>query len=328
MTGGRPLVIAHRGASGHRPEHTVAAYELAIRQGADYLEPDVVVTRDGVLIVRHENELSTTTDIAARPELARLQTTKRIDGRTVRGWFAEDLTLEQVKSLRVRERLPSRSHAWDGQFPVLTLQEVLRLAKAWEEERGRPIGLYPETKHPTYFRSIGLPLEEPLLELLGRAGYDSAEAPVFIQSFESRNLRDLRRKTDLRLVQLLDQGPGRPFDLAARGDLRTYQDLCRHEELAKIRAYADAIACHKGLIVPGGPAGRLLAPTSLVADAHAQGLEVHAWTFRSEPQFLPEDYGGAPEREYEQFFDIGVDGVFTDFPDAASAVRERRTTPH
>jgi glycerophosphoryl diester phosphodiesterase len=318
----RPLVIAHRGASGHRPEHTLEAYELAIRLGADYIEPDVVITRDGVLVARHENELSTTTDVASRPALAGRRTTKRIDGRDVTGWFCEDFTLEELRTLRVRERLPFRSPAFDGRYPIPTLQETVDLARDWSSRLGRTVGIYPETKHPTYFESIALPLEPRLLELLEANGYRGPQAPVFIQSLEIGNLEKLRRMTELPLVQLLEEGHLRPFDLAASGDPRTFEDLTRPAELERIASYANAIGCHKRLIVPAGPDGRLRPPTTLLRDAHAAGLRVHAWTFRSEPVFLAPDYEGAPEREYEQFLALGLDGVFTDFPGTAVAVRE------
>lgn len=318
-----PLVIAHRGASGHRPEHTLEAYELAIRLGADFIEPDVVITRDGVLVVRHENEISETTDVAARPEFADRRTVKRIDGRAVSGWFTEDLTGAELRTLRARERLAFRSHARDGLLPVPTLQEVLDLAKGWSARLGRPIGVYPETKHPSYFASVGLPLEPALLGLLEANGYRGADAPVFLQSFETGNLRALRRLTDLPLVQLLGEPGERPWDLEAAGDPRAARDLTTPAGLREIATYADAIGCHKRLIVPAAPDGRLLPPTALVADAHAAGLRVHAWTFRSEPVFLAPDYEGDPEREIEQFLALGVDGLFCDFPDVGVRVRDR-----
>lgn len=323
MSGGRPLVIAHRGASGHRPEHTLAGYELAIRLGADYIEPDVVSTRDGVLVARHENELSETTDVAAHPEFAGRRTTKTIDGRSVEGWFCEDFTLAEVRALRVLERLPFRSRDHDGRHQVPTLLEVLELARGAGAARGRPVGVYPETKHPTYFRSLGLALEEPLVDLLHRSGFQGPGAAAFVQSFEPGSLRRLQRLTDLPLVQLLDEREGRPHDLALSGDPRTFGDLAAPQGLAWLATFASAVGCHKRLLVPAGHDGRLLPPTSLVVDAHRAGLAVHAWTFRSEPRFLAPDYGGAPERELEQFLSLGVDGLFTDFPELAVAVRNR-----
>ena len=296
--GGRPLVIAHRGASGYRPEHTLAAYELAIELGADFIEPDLVSTRDGVLVVRHENEISETTDVAGRPEFRDRRTTKEIDGRPVTGWFTEDFTLAEIKTLRARERLAFRNHSYDGQFEIPTFREVLDLA----ERKGA--GVYPETKHPSYFRSIGLPLEEGMIEALDAAAFrgksGGKDAPVFLQSFEVGNLRRLREMTDLRLVQLLEK-EGRPW-----GADRSYLDMATPEGLSEIASYADGIGPDKRLILSTG---------SLVDDAHAAGLLVHPWAFRSDPSFLAPEYEGDPGREYEQFLKLGVDGFFSDFPD-------------
>lgn len=320
-----PIVIAHRGASGYRPEHTLEAYEMAIGMGADFIEPDLVSTKDGVLIARHENEISETTDVAERPEFASRRATKRIDGREVTGWFSEDFTLAEIKTLRARERLPFRNQEFNGRFEVPTFQEVLDLARRKSAEAGRTIGVYPETKKPTYFRSIGLPLEEPLLKALEAAGYSGKSegrgAAVYIQSFETGNLKELRKRTDLPLVQLLDV-EGQPWDLAVAGDGRTYRDLATPEGFAEIATYADGIGPNKRLIVPVDGEGRLQLPTSLVADAHRAGLLVHPWTFRSDGRFVASGYDGEPAREYEQFFDAGVDGVFSDFPDTAVRVRE------
>jgi len=295
-----PIIIAHRGASGYRPEHTLAAYELAIDLGADFIEPDLVATKDGVLITRHENEISETTDVAARAEFASRRTTRTIDGRAIDGWFTEDFTLAEIKTLRARERLPFRNQDFNGRFEVPTFEEVLALA------RRRNVGVYPETKHPTYFRSIGLPLEEPLLAILEAAGFRDRNAPVYIQSFESGNLKQLRKRSDLPLIQLLETA-GPAFDLAAIAD------------------YADGIGPDKRLIVPADGAGRLLAPTSLVDDAHRAGLVVHPWTFRSDRQFLAPEYAGDPGKEYDQFFSLGVDGVFSDFADTAVTARTSRS---
>lgn len=313
-----PVIIAHRGASGYRPEHTLAAYELAIEQGADFIEPDLVATRDGVLIARHENEIAETTDVAARPEFADRRTTREIDGRPVTGWFTEDFTLAEIRTLRARERLPFRDHSRDGRFLVPTFAEVLDLARRKSREGGRTIGVYPETKHPTYFRAIGLPLEEPLLRDLAAAGYRRRDAPVYIQSFEAGNLKALREATDLPLIQLLEDRGG-PFDRPGT----TYEDLVRPAGLAAIAAYADGIGPNKRLIAPVDAEGRLLPPTSLVRDAHAAGLLVHPWTMRSEASFLAAGYGGDPAREIIQFIELGVDGLFCDFPDIAVAARRR-----
>jgi glycerophosphoryl diester phosphodiesterase len=317
-----PIVIAHRGASGYRPEHTLAGYELAIDLGADFVEPDLVATRDGVLIARHENEISATTDVASRPEFATRRTSKKIDGVEVTGWFTEDFTLAEIKTLRAKERLAFRDQHFNGRFEVLAFAEILDLAHRKSAETGRTIGVYPETKHPTYFRSIGLPLEEPLLASLEASGFRGRGAPVYIQSFEMGNLEELRRRTDLPLIQLLDD-EGQPYDLALAGDGRSYRDLATPDSLAKIAAYADGIGPHKRLIVPTGMDGRLRTPTSLVEDAHRAGLLVHPFTFRSDGPFLAPEYGGDPEREYDQFFSLGVDGVFSDFADIAVRARNR-----
>jgi glycerophosphoryl diester phosphodiesterase len=317
-----PIIIAHRGASGHRPEHTLAAYELAIEMGADFIEPDLVSTKDSALIARHENEISETTDVIDRPEFASRRTTKRIDGVEVTGWFTEDFTLAEIKTLRAKERLSFRNQEFNSRFEIPTFEEVLDLARRKSAETGRIIGVYPETKHPTYFRSIGLSLEEPLLEVLTAAGHRDRSAPVYIQSFEMGNLKELRSKTDLPLIQLLEV-EGQPYDLALAGDRRSYRDLATPAGLAEIARYADGIGPNKRLIVPVDGEGRLQAPTSLVADAHLAGLLVHPWTFRSDGPFLAPEYGGDPECEYDQFFALGVDGVFSDFSDVAVRARDR-----
>ncbi|MEH2214958.1 glycerophosphodiester phosphodiesterase [Nostoc sp.] len=324
-----PIIIAHRGASGYRPEHTLAAYELAIALGADYIEPDLVSTKDGILIARHENEISETTDVASHAEFAHLQTTKIIDGESKTGWFTEDFTLTELKTLRAKERIPqvrSQNTTYDGLFEIPTLQEIIDLVKVKSGEINRTIGIYPETKHPTYFQSIGLALEAPLLATLTANGYQGANAPVFIQSFEVGNLQDLSTKTDLPLVQLLNNS-GKPYDFVVSGCERTYTDLVTASGLEEIATYAQAIGIHKNLLVPRdnngklrrrGAACRQISPTSLVIDAHAAGLLVHVWTFRNEDCFLPLDFQGNPQGEYELFFSLGVDGVFSDYPDTAA----------
>jgi glycerophosphoryl diester phosphodiesterase len=325
------IVIGHRGASGYRPEHTLAAYELAIELGADHIEPDLVSTRDHVLVVRHENEISGTTDVAGHAEFADRQTTKTIDGAPVIGWFTEDFTLAELGTLRARERLPAirpAGAAFDGRYHILTFQQVIDLAK-W-----RHVGIYPETKHPTYFRSIGLPLEEPLVRALDTNGYRGPNAAALIQSFEVGNLRRLRQLTDVPLIQLLDDH-GRPYDLAASGDPRTYADLATPEGLDELAVHVQGIAPNKSLIVPRDAGNRRGLPTALVGQAHGAGLLVHPWTFRRENAFLPEDLrrgdpaspaslravGDLPA-ELRQFFELGVDGLFTDNPDLAVAIRD------
>jgi glycerophosphoryl diester phosphodiesterase len=298
-----PIIIGHRGASGHRPEHTIESYRLAIEMGADYIEPDLVSTKDGVLIARHENEIGGTTDVATKfPDRKRTAT---IDGQTVTGWFTEDFTLAEIKTLRARERLEFRSHAFDGQFDIPTFDEVIEFAQRRGRETGRTIGIYPETKHPTYFRKIGLPLEDHLLASLQSHGWNTRESPVFIQSFETENLRALRHQTSVRLILLLDSPQQQPLD-----DTR----------LRDIASYADGLGLNTRLVIPAAPDRRLLPPTDIVSRAHASGLIVHVWTLRKEPTFLSPTYNGDFEAEFRQFRDLGVDGIFTDFPDVGRRV--------
>ncbi|MBE9007951.1 glycerophosphodiester phosphodiesterase [Fortiea sp. LEGE XX443] len=319
-----PIIIAHRGASGYRPEHTLAAYELAINLGADYIEPDLVSTKDGILIARHENEISETTDVANHSEFAQRQTTKIVDGESKTGWFTEDFTLAEIKRLRAKERIPQlreQNIIYDRLWEIPTLQEIIDLAKNHSAKLGRNIGIYPETKHPTYFRSINLALEESLLATLQINGYQGADAPIFIQSFEVSNLQYLAQKTNLPLVQLVNIN-GKPFDFVVSGDVRTYADLTI-SGLEEITKYAHAIGIHKDILVPRDSTNKLQSPTSLVQTAHAAGLQVHVWTFRNENCFLPLDFQGNPQGEYELFFRLGIDGVFSDFSDTALMVRDR-----
>ena len=313
-----PLVIAHRGASGERPEHTLEAYALAIEQGADYIEPDLVSTRDGVLVARHENEISETTDVASRPEFADRKTSKVIDGQSMTGWFTEDFTLAELKTLRAKERLPQlrqANMAYDGQHEVPTLGEVIALVQKHQAATGRTIGIYPETKHPSYFRSIGLPLEEPLVAMLDAAGYRDVDDPVFIQSFEVSNLKRLKDMTRLPLVQLMAGSFGPP-DLPGV----TYAAMSTPQGLTDVAQYAAAIGAEKTMVIPRDGSGPLGEPTSLVRDAHDAGLKVHVWTFRRENYFLPSDlrHGddvrapGDVGREIQAYLATGIDGFFTD----------------
>jgi glycerophosphoryl diester phosphodiesterase len=297
------LVIAHRGASGERPEHTIESYRLAIEEGADYIEPDLVMTRDGVLIARHENEIGGTTDIAQHPEFATRRRTQIIDDETTTGWFTEDFTIAEIKTLRARERLPAlrpQNCAFDGQFTVPTFDEIMQLATDANRRRGgaRKIGVYPETKHPAHFAGIGLPLELAVLNALQRHDYVADGSPVFIQSFDPRNLRQLRGMTRLPLVQLLEHELG---------------------DLGEIANYADGIGIAKPLASAEG-----------VRAAHAVNLKVHVWTFRAENQFLPDDLkvGNSPaahgdlDAEIQRFLSRGIDGVFVDFPAVGVRVRD------
>jgi len=321
-----PIVIGHRGACGYVPEHTLVSYFLAAQQGADYLEPDLVMTRDGVLVARHENEIGGSTDVSARPQFTGRRTTRSVDGVEVAGWFTEDFTLAELKTLRARERIPEVRPAntrFDGQLEIPTFEEILALTQSINQQRvesarrlGRPkpkrIGVYPETKHPSHFAALGLAMEEGLIDALERWGFAGADAPVFIQSFEVGNLRALRGRTHLPLVQLIE-AQGQPYDFTLTGDGRSYADLITPAGLKDIAQYADAIGVNKLLIVPRRADHSPGTPTSLVQDAHAQGLRVHGWTFRAEAQFLPQ---GMPDMatELAAHLAVGMDGFFTDHP--------------
>lgn len=343
----RPIVIGHRGACGYVPEHTLASYWLAIEQGADYVEPDLVATRDGVLVARHENAMASvdaqgaikeaTTDVFLRPEFAARCCTKDIDGVAISGWFTEDFTLAELKSLRARERLPHLRAAntrFDGMFEVPTFEEILSLVAQANERRRQqalpPIGVYPETKHPSYFRQIGLPLEPPLLEALHRFGYRGPQAPVFIQSFEFGNLQDLRAVTDLPLIMLINSS-GAPFDWQSAGDARSYADLVTPAGLRSVAAFANGIGVATGLMMSLDADGFLNPPSSLVADAHAAGLAVHGWTFRAENHFLPANFrlGTQPQAlgdlggMIRAFLALGIDGFFTDHPFVGRLARDQ-----
>jgi len=335
--GGEPLVIGHRGASGYRPEHTLASYALAARMGADFVEPDLVITKDGVLVARHEPEIEDTTDVATKPEFASRRTSKVIDGVTYEGFFVEDFTLAELKTLRAKERIPQyrqRNTLYNGRYAIPTLQEVIDLTRKLSRQLDREIGIYPETKHPTYFRSIGKPLEEPLVKVLRRNGLDKRRAKIFVQSFEVDNLKWLDKRIDSPIVQLL--GGGSPAD----GSGKTYAEMATAEGLRDVAEYADGVGPSKDYIVPRSPTppgtppgcnqGAELAPTSFIRDAHRAGLLVHPYTFRNENCFQPaqnqnpggpSDYGKAFD-EYARFFALGVDGVFSDNPDTAVAARD------
>jgi glycerophosphoryl diester phosphodiesterase len=306
-----PIVIGHRGASGERPEHTLASYERAIEQGADFIEPDLVMTRDHVLVARHENEISGTTDVASHPEFADRKATKTIDGQQVTGWFTEDFTLAELKTLRARERLPQLrpdNAGFDGQFAIPTFEEILQL-----REKHPTVGVYPEIKHGTYFTRRGMAMEQPLLAILAKHHLTKASDPVFIQSFEVSNLAWLKAHSKIRLVQLIDDHGG-PADRANE----TYAAMLTPAGLAEAAKRADAIGINKSLV-----------SAELVTSAHAAGLKVHAWTYRAENIFLPvTDRVGADPKEHGNLeaelraaYATGLDGVFSDFP--AVAVKAR-----
>ena len=355
-----PLVIGHRGgATGYLPDHTLENYALGVELGADFIEPDLVMTRDGHLIARHEPNIKTTTDVASHPEFASRRRTAIVDGAEDEGWFASDFTLAEIKTLRAIQPLAERPQQFNGRFQIPTLQEVIALAKRKSKEKGRTIGIYPEIKHSTYHKSIGLPIEGPLVRILRAAGLDHRDAPVFIQSFEQSNLKELRRMTRVRLVQLIDANDvnpdgsldftapfDRPYDWTASGDpqllARTFGFFVTDAGLREVATYADGIGPWKRYIVStaavdlnqDGTVGdengdgnideadrALLPPTNLVRRAHARGLLVHTWTFRNEARRLAADYAGNPVNEYLQFYQLGVDGVFADFADTAVVAR-------
>jgi glycerophosphoryl diester phosphodiesterase len=356
-TATKPLIVGHRGASGYLPEHTLEAYRLAIAQGADFIEPDLVATKDGVLIARHEPMLGGTTDVASRPEFASRKTTRRVDGIETSDWFAGDFTLAEIKTLRARQAFADRDQSHNGRYQIPTFQEVVDLAKAESTRLGRTIGVYPETKHPIFHAAIGLPLEDRLLEALKAAGWTEKSSPVIIQSFETANLRYLRGKTQVRLFQLVDADDvdkdggivlaapfDKPYDFVVTGDKRTFKDLVSAGGLKEIATYADGVAPWKPYLLPGkqviGADGKpqdlnkdgaiderdrvLLPPTDVVRNAKAAGLQVHTWTFRSEPKRLASDFKGDAAAEYRAFFALGIDGLFSDFPDVAVKARDGR----
>ena len=337
-----PLVIGHRGASGFLPEHTIQAYRLAIKLGADYIEPDVVATKDGVLIARHEPMLGSTaaggdsTDVEDHPEFATRETTKNVDGIPTQGFFADDFTLAEIKTLRARQTRGGRPTRFDDRFKIPTLQEVIDLAKRESRKRDRTIGIYQETKHPTFHQDENLPLERRLVRILKRNGLNHRRAPVFIQSFEQANLKKLNRMTPVRLVQLMDAADtdpvtgnpvfsppwDRPYDWTVSGRTDTFGYFATNAGLNEVRRYADGIGPWKVYIIPttGGGGGDVRPPTDLIQRAHARGLLVHTWTFRDDA--FPTGYPGGPVDEYLAFYELGIDGVFSDFPDTAWAARE------
>ncbi|AGZ43748.1 putative glycerophosphoryl diester phosphodiesterase [Actinoplanes friuliensis DSM 7358] len=322
------LVVGHRGASGYRPEHTLASYELAARMGADFMEPDLVSTKDHVLVARHEPEIGGTTDVASRPEFAARKRTVVLDGVSVTGWFTHDFTLAELRTLRATERIPQvRQHntLYNGLFQVPTFQEILDLRKKLSRELDREIGVFPETKHPTYFRRLGLDLETPLVRALRRNGLDRADAKVFVQSFEAKNLELLHDEYRLRAPMVfLTSAAGSPFD-----DTKTYADYLTPAGLRQLSRYVDGIGPEKNQIIPRNADGTLGTPTGLVADAHAADIKVMPYTFRAENQFLPVDYrvGTDPNAygraidEQVTFLKTGLDGLFTDQPDIGVLAR-------
>jgi glycerophosphoryl diester phosphodiesterase len=357
LDGNKPLVVGHRGASGLLPEHTLEAYQLAIEQGADVIEPDLISSKDGVLFARHDPNLAYSTDVASHPEFAsRKRTNWSVDGELQTGWFAHDFTMAEIKTLGALITDAERPQGNNGKFKVVTFQEIIDLAKAQSTKLGRTIAVYPETKNPTYHRDLGLPLEDKLIAMVNAAGWNSKTAPIFVQSFEPGSLKEMRAKgLNTRLVQLIDADDydlkagtltyaapyDRPYDWAKAGDKRLFSAMVTPEGLAEIKTYADGIGPWKPYIVPVkgtlDAAGNLVdrngdgkanyndastqAPTAVLANAHKAGLFVHLYTFRNEKRRLAYDYNGDPQAEYLQFYRLGIDGLFSDFPDTALAAR-------
>lgn len=323
------VIVGHRGASGYRPEHTLASYELAARMGADYIEPDLVTTKDHVLVTRHEPEIGGTTDVATHPEFAARKKTKVLDGTPLTGWFTEDFTLKELKTLRAKERIPAvRQHntVFDGHYQIPTLQEVIDLTKRLSRELDRPIGIYPETKHPTYFQQQGLALEPELVKTLNRNGLNRPDAKVFVQSFEVANLKALDKQLRVPLVQLTSSA-GAPYDFVASGDTRTYADIVSANGLRAVARYADGVGPSKDQVIPVDATGKLGTPTALVRDAHRAGLVVHPYTFRVENSFLPVNFrsstvaaeSGNLFGEIAAYRQTGIDGLFSDNTDIVVA---------
>jgi glycerophosphoryl diester phosphodiesterase len=350
----RPLVIGHRGASGYLPEHTLESYALAIELGADYIEPDLVATKDGVLIARHEPNMINTTNVKDLPQFAARKRKAVVDGFEEEGFFASDFTYAEIQQIRAVQAFGERDQGFNGKFRIPTFDEVIDLAKRKAAEEGRVIGVYPETKHPTYHQNLQLPLEDRVLHVLQRHGWNHRGAPVFIQSFEQSNLKYLRGKTSVRLVQLVDANDvnadgtldftppyDRPYDWTVAGRAGSFADLLTPQGLAEVRTYADGVGPWKPYLISSAcvtvvngacadvngdglvnDADRKLLPASaVVANAHAQGLLVHPYTFRNEQRRLARDFAGNPVKEYLTFYELGVDGLFTDFADTAVVAR-------
>lgn len=323
-----PTVIGHRGTSGYRPEHTLGSYQLALDMGAHIIEQDLVPTRDGHLVCRHENDITATTDVSAHPEFASRRTTKKVDGVALTGWFTEDFTLAELKTLRAKERIPGnrqKNTLYDGHWEIPTFEEVLRWADREGRRRGKPVWLYVETKHPTYFRGLGLGLEEPLAGLLRRYDRHRAQSPLILQSFEPGSVRRLSKLVATPRVVLLSGAGSKPWDFVVSGDPRTTDDLVRPAGLKWMASFAQGIGPTLDLVIPKDGSGRLTTPTTLVRDAHAQGLILHPYTMRNENTFLPADFrrGTDPNAygdafgAFAAYFATGIDGIFSDNPDTA-----------
>lgn len=354
LDGKPPLVVGHRGAAGYLPDHTMEGYKKAIELGVDFIEPDLVSTKDGVLIARHEPMLGGTTDVGAKPEFATRKRKVKVDGIDTEDFFAFDFTLAEIKTLRALQPLKERDQSHNGKYGIPTFQEVIDLAKAESARLGRTIGVYPETKHPTLHAALGVPLEDRLLDALKAAGWTEKTSPVIIQSFETGSLKYMRKKTNARIIQLVDADDvdkdggivlaapfDKPYDFVITGDKRSFADMVTKEGLAEIKTYADGVGPWKPYLMSAkqeiGADGKpkdlngdgkideqdrvLLQPTEVVKNAHALGLFVHTWTFRSEPRRLVSNFKGDPTAEYKAYFALGIDGLFSDFGDHAVKAR-------
>ncbi|MER5941890.1 glycerophosphodiester phosphodiesterase [Streptomyces sp. NPDC001928] len=330
----KPTIIGHRGASGYRPEHTLGSYQLALDMGADIVEAgDLVPTKDGHLVCRHEPEIGGTTDVADHPEFADRKKTKSLDGVATTGWFTEDFTLAELKTLRATERIPAnRPHntLYNGRWEIPTFEEVLKWQEEQTRKRGKQVWIYPELKHPTYFRKQGLALEERVAKVLHKYGRDKRNSPVIIQSFEPTSIQRMNKLVDNPLVVLLSGATTRPWDFVETGDPRTVADLVKPAGLREIASYAQGIGPTLDLVIPKDAAGNLTTPTTLVADAHKVGLILHPYTMRNENPFLPANFRKGTDADaygdvfgaYKTYFATGIDGVFTDNPDTGLLARE------
>jgi glycerophosphoryl diester phosphodiesterase len=330
----KPLVIGHRGASGYVPEHTLGSYALAITMGTDYVEPDLVMTKDGQLIARHDNELGLTTDVSEHPEFASRRRNQTVDGHEISGWFTEDFTLEEIKTLRAIERIPQirpGNARLNGAHTVPTFKEIIDLVKSLETSQKRVIGIYPEIKHSTHFKNIGLPMERLVVDTLHKKGYRHRESPIYIQSFEITNLKELKEMTQLRLLQLYESDfKLQPYDQVVANTGYTYGDMATPEGLREVAKYAYAVGPDKTSIIPRDSNNRLSKATAFVENAHTAGLKVHPYTFRAENSFLPAEFRssttdddiGDLSGEIRAYLDAGIDGLFSDQPNIPVSIRK------
>ena len=361
LSGKDPLIVGHRGASGYLPEHTIASYTKAIELGADFIEPDLVMTLDGVLVVRHEPMLSGTTNVSEIPAFASKKTTKNVDGAIVEDWFVSDFTLAEIKQLKAKQAFAERSQEYNNLYDVPTFTEVIALAKEKAAQLGKTIGIYPETKHPAYHEALNLKISDKLLDELTTAGWNNASSPVYVQSFEVSNLQYIRSKSTVKIIQLLSCydvalngdlifdvpageaiSNGQPYDWYLQGDTRDFSFFTTDAGLDFVKTYANGIGPWKPFIISykgidanndniaddRNADGKIndadkeaIAPSNLIEKAHARGLQVHAYTFRNESRRLLSNYNNNPILEYQAFYKLGLDGLFTDFTDTAVQAR-------